>query len=775
MSKNRPKNYNKSGQSGQSGQAPKTTLPPQAALSEADRFNADLPARLKKLEITLNEEERLSAKNLMVQLENKMTALREGEGELERLKHTAKGLEAKLKAEQEKAEKITADLERRDGELKTKEDAAAEEFKKYRRALEDLLNIKISLDAKDADYALAAQKILQSAVDLREDNRAAYRKQIEPLIEEIRRETISATELEHKKAQLERDQIDLEEDRKNLEKERADFEEHLVVKYGPLWQTDLDRKIKELDRSKEISRSFENQANERERELNEIASAFDGVSPIEMADLQNKLKEEVNDLRDELENRPSLNDMDILRSANQILENKVQELEGRIKEEENLKIRDRIAKQEHYVQEIHGWKEKFELKGLENRFLKDKNESLQKLITLMEGETEKNKQVFDFAGLCDSEKSEFKENPLAKRKPGEGVPENLEALIPYVLKGMASQGFYYTKSTIRTFLAGLHMSSITILQGISGTGKTSLPREFSKALLAGPEYQGERAAAYRICPVQSGWRDHMDLMGYFNSFENRYKETEFFQALYLANQPKYADTLFLIILDEMNLSRPEYYFTEFLSALEQEPNARKVPLPDIPQAVWPKQVRDGYLKIPQNVRFIGTANHDESTLEFAPKTYDRSNVMELPKNHPDPGKGTFEPVFDVSYTWLNEQFEEAGEKQIGKAERFGAFIKSQPVRNLFHKQDIGIGNRFEDQAGRFISVFCESGGTLAEAAEHLINSRLLRLLKDRYDLKSETLEDFRDKYQKLFSGHFGADPVEAENLFLDEIAKKESA
>ena len=64
----------------------------------------------------------------------------------------------------------------------------------------------------------------------------------------------------------------------------------------------------------------------------------------------------------------------------------------------------------------------------------------------------------------------------------------------------------------------------------------------------------------------------MDLLGYYNSFEHKYKETEFFKALYLANQPKYSDSLYFIIMDEMNLSRPEHYFADFLSLLEQAPD-----------------------------------------------------------------------------------------------------------------------------------------------------------------------------------------------------------
>ncbi|MBK6978922.1 MAG: hypothetical protein IPH28_19000 [Cytophagaceae bacterium] len=195
-----------------------------------------------------------------------------------------------------------------------------------------------------------------------------------------------------------------------------------------------------------------------------------------------------------------------------------------------------------------------------------------------------------------------------------------------------------------------------------------MPREFAKALISDSNYIGldidnQNKSPYRICAVQSGWRDNMDLMGYYNSFEHKYKETDFFKALYVANQPKYANTLFLIILDEMNLSRPEHYFADFLSLLEQSPSERYISLTNTPKEVLPELVIGGKLKIPENVRFIGTANHDETTLEFAPKTYDRSNLMEMPKNHPD--KKLFKETddeFNVRYDWLNKEFEKAEKK-----------------------------------------------------------------------------------------------------------------
>ena len=123
------------------------------------------------------------------------------------------------------------------------------------------------------------------------------------------------------------------------------------------------------------------------------------------------------------------------------------------------------------------------------------------------------------------------------------------------------KSLYYSDSDIRAFLGGIAMSKLHLLQGISGTGKTSLPIAFARAL-------GQRGQAnYKLIEVQAGWRDRQDLIGYYNSFESKFYETEFLTALYEAQCPKFQDQIYIIVLDEMNLSRPEQYFADFLSKL----------------------------------------------------------------------------------------------------------------------------------------------------------------------------------------------------------------
>ena len=161
---------------------------------------------------------------------------------------------------------------------------------------------------------------------------------------------------------------------------------------------------------------------------------------------------------------------------------------------------------------------------------------------------------------------------------------------------------YYSEQDIRAFLGGIAMSKLHILQGISGTAKTSLPIGFARAL-------GRRGREnYKLAEVQAGWRDRQDLIGYYNSFEGKFYETEFLTALYEAQCPEFRDQIYIIILDEMNLSRPEQYFADFLSKLDQD--APELILNTALKRPSPKLFKNNdTLIIPPNLWFVGTANN----------------------------------------------------------------------------------------------------------------------------------------------------------------------
>lgn len=180
-------------------------------------------------------------------------------------------------------------------------------------------------------------------------------------------------------------------------------------------------------------------------------------------------------------------------------------------------------------------------------------------------------------------------------------------------------GLYYDIKLIRLFVAAFASTRLIILQGISGTGKTSLAYAFGK-FVNNPSI---------VASVQPSWRDRTELFGYFNEFTKKFNETELLRAMYEAS---YNDNIYAVILDEMNIARVEYYFAEMLSILEMP--SRDEWVVDIIPNSWPsdpKHIVNGQLKIPPNMWYIGTANNDDSTFAITDKVYDRAMPINIDK------------------------------------------------------------------------------------------------------------------------------------------------
>ena len=182
-------------------------------------------------------------------------------------------------------------------------------------------------------------------------------------------------------------------------------------------------------------------------------------------------------------------------------------------------------------------------------------------------------------------------------------------------------GLFYEEKVIRLLFAGFASTKLILLQGISGTGKTSLPYALGKFF--------ENDAT--IVSVQPSWRDRTELFGYFNEFSKKFNETDLLRRVY---ESSYTDDINVVILDELNIARVEYYFAEMLSIMEMpDPNEWKIEL--VPSS-WendPKHLADGKLLIPQNTWYVGTANNDDSTFSISDKVYDRALTIKIGRAH----------------------------------------------------------------------------------------------------------------------------------------------
>ena len=292
----------------------------------------------------------------------------------------------------------------------------------------------------------------------------------------------------------------------------------------------------------------------------------------------------------------------------------------------------------------------------------------------------------------------------------------------------SEMGLYYTPEVIRRYVAGMAASKLLILEGISGTGKTSLPYSFSR-------YVDNPAT---IVSVQPSYRDRTEVLGYFNEFSKRFNETEFLRAVYeagLRKDPSY------IVLDEMNLARVEYYFAEILSVLEM-PSHDEWKLDLVPTA-WagdPKGLEDGKIYIPDSLWFVGTANNDDSTFTITDKVYDRAIPIEL-NERADAFECPPHERVHVTSEHLQYLFQKA------KVEH----VVSEEVLEKMHKLDqylqtrfrLAFGNRIIKQMYDFIPVYVACGGTELGGMDYIIARKVLK------KFESMNVSFVRDEMQGL--------------------------
>lgn len=323
---------------------------------------------------------------------------------------------------------------------------------------------------------------------------------------------------------------------------------------------------------------------------------------------------------------------------------------------------------------------------------------------------------------------------LAFRITKTGDINDLSSFCKYIVDYAKNSRLHlsYSKETIASFVAGLGASRLQILQGMSGTGKTSLPKIFAEAIYGNCE----------IIEVESSWKDKNELLGYYNEFSQIYTPKKFTQALYKAALNKEITTF--IVLDEMNLSRIEYYFSDFLSLMENEEDKRFIKLTNVKlnhccnkEIIEYKGLLNSHtIKIPSNVWFVGTANRDESTFVISDKVYDRAFTMNFNSRAPKVRDydEVLEPHF-YSYDMLNNMILQAIENETFDAEENEIITK---VEELLAPYNISFGNRILNQIEKFVKVYkaCFSNWDVTnDAVEIILLSKVVS------KLETKTIED----------------------------------
>lgn len=661
------------------------------------------------------------------------------------------------KAREDAATKREAELEERDQELKLEkarlnEDKRAVLEDKARNGNEraDLERRIKALETREKDLLEREVEAERHSTELAADvYRKAHDEVLAPLIEaraaivaEAREQLVAtmstlseqAAELDHRQAELDTRErrlaamaARLHEDRSEWEEEKADAESDALAEA----RHQLDRERRRAVRlEQEVSR-----LREIETDADELGRML-GADPTAFLQEVDRMRERVRDLETELRRRPP-----------ESLGEQLDLTEARAHQLSSVLATVR-SENEHLKTELSSTQNL----ALERDRLTRENNALLETTAAYEKRVEELSRKFNNLVKQSSDKPPFPECTAMDGRPALQTPPtnvhqqapDLDRLVLYLQQAMANRSrhegppLYFRTDDLRIFLGGMAMSRLHILEGVSGTGKTSLPIAVAQALGGG----------YAKIEVQAGWRDNRDLLGYYNEFEKHFREHEFTRSLYEALTPRYQTGLYFVVLDEMNLSKPEQYFADYLSLLEDREGADQskiasVMLNDQSVSPLPKHMHEperGGVELPlgENVWFIGTANHDETTASFAPKTQSRAHIMELPRKLPDNRdvagtRGEHKGWGKVlGHEALRRQFDEAANDHraaAGEADDFFRFILD--VLEDFD-DELSWGPRITRQISRFVPTVIAAGGSVGLAVDHLLYTKLTRRLRDSF-------------------------------------------
>lgn len=536
---------------------------------------------------------------------------------------------------------------------------------------------------------------------------------------------------------------DYEYEREELEGER-EYVQALKQRYDGCSETEvrlLQLKIAHLE---DINKTSQEQISVQSKKIAQLeVRAWDrsGQTAQERIDeLENLLATATSQL-DEYSNLPSPSRIEELQHAEEMLRTQRQELD-----ETKTQLVTTQAQLSAYALD----KRELENARTTTTALQSLNEQLQKKLQYITEQYKSNHES-KFQGLLEIDAEKY---IPSERDNFQG---SLEDLVTYVREYGANPPsgqtpLYYSEETIRVFLSSLAASEpasrLIILQGLSGTGKSSLPQLFRNAL----------DIRWHSISVQPSWRDNRELLGYDNDFTNRFKETEFTKALYRASSGNYKDDIVLIVLDEMNLARIEYYFADFLSELEHRDAEWKIPL--ISSFTEPnEEQRPKWLNydngtaniiIKKNIWFIGTANNDDSTALITDKVYDRAQILDMDERETPFENKKVKPV-TIDFGTLSALFTKARRTASYQMTKQDWDTLNEIDKDILQRMDITFGNRMKNQLDDFVPVYIACGGTKEGAIDYFMAHKILRKLDEKYDAYvADCLDDLAETLNAVY-------------------------
>jgi hypothetical protein len=323
---------------------------------------------------------------------------------------------------------------------------------------------------------------------------------------------------------------------------------------------------------------------------------------------------------------------------------------------------------------------------------------------------------------------------------------------------LSNSGLTFSRRTLKAFHTALKINDtaqITVLAGVSGTGKSLLPRRYAEAM----------GIHFLQVAVEPRWDSPQDLLGFYNYVEKKYRATELARLLAhldpwsshrLADGiPDRRNHMAIVLLDEMNLARVEYYFSEFLSRLEARPVWA--------QALTKERAKDAFIPVDirgldhppmlfpaHNVLFVGTMNDDESTQSLSDKVLDRGNVMQFPapSAFASPAQMQCEPASEAQRfsEWRNWVRSPA---QIGEASQALVTDTISDLAQIMQTFGRPFGHRLNQSLRAYVANYPQEGNAGLDVREPLADQIEFRIMPKLRGVEIDTHRDAFDRLERL--------------------------
>lgn len=773
-------------------EVPKTTIEDvKASTSQADfekkkeALIAQVIKDVEELEASKDEAEKAAklAKEQLAEIEQRKAALITARDELQ--------------LQYDELQEAYTHAEETIAEASNKAKTIRDEADSYSVETRDAADLYADTTRKEADLE-RLQKVKEAA----DEARAAWQTEIDKLTKQIQELSERESALQDAKRQLAKEKYRIEDEKDELYELKEELQRQ-KARYDSANPAKLSALERELEDERSKYSALQDRYHDLAERLNALQVLMDTIkTEVEGPDgtriaSMNEIVTALQELRIRHEKLVHVykefpDDAVIAALKEKAQKAEALERDKEILERERNSYREQVVAARNAVKELETVKQEVEATNALNEHLLQELESHKTALESRTGDTCPSLTKVD----SETEADDFRKL-IAAKVNRESIP-SLKALVAHVKNYAGSRSveerLFYTDNDIRAFLAGMAVSRLIILQGMSGTGKSSLPRIFSEAI----------SGFNRLIPVESSWRDRNELLGYYNDFNKKFNAKSFTIELYRSGKEKCQEIPTFIVLDEMNLARIEYYFSDFLAIL-QEPDHQKwlielvssdmrtlpMELPEEIKAkmhkeaptiysIWEKieRSRQGDLKaetsdddkerltayldklgqltgakdlidgrkirVTDNIWFVGTANRDESTFEISDKVYDRAQVVSLNRKGKD--EGNYQPTHQkyISVTDLTKMFDDAIKRNSIKKEVEERLEMLDTI--LMDKFDVSFGNRIVTQTINFAAVFVAAGGELKDALDYQISTKILRKVISSDD--EEALMELHDAMEE---------------------------